>query len=202
MAKKLLIGIVVFVALLGIIGVFMFGGRYNKMVEMEEGVNTAWSQVETQYQRRYDLIDNLLYIAEQSGELEKEILTGVIEARAKATSIEIDANNLTEANMAQFQEAQSQLSGSLSRLMLTMERYPNVQAVAGYRDVMNSLEGTENRIAVARTRYNEDVGAYNTYLRGFLNRIVSNFYGFEPKARFEAEQGSEQGLRLRDNAQQ
>jgi LemA protein len=184
--KKWIILIVI-----GVIVLIMYSsvkGRYNKMVTKDEAVITEWSNVETQYQRRYDLIPNLVNVVKGYAEHEKEVLTGVTEARAKASSIQIDPTNLTEENMAQFQQAQSQMSSALSRLLVTVERYPDLKANQNFLELQAQLEGTENRIAVARKRYNEVAQDYNTYIRTFPNNIFSNLFGFERKPVFKADE--------------
>lgn len=188
--KKLLIPI----AILAIIGVFIYTkavGTYNMFVQTEEQVNGQWAEVETQYQRRADLIPNLVNTVRGYADFEQETLTGVVEARAKATSMNIDANDLSPENIEQFQAAQDQLSGALSRLLVTVERYPDLKANQSFLELQAQLEGTENRIAVARRNFNESVITYNTNLRTFPNNIFAGWYGFETKGTFEAAAGAE-----------
>ena len=168
-----------------------FSGKYNNMVAMEENVNTQWSNVETQYQRRYDLIPNLVNTVKGFAEQEREVLTGVTEARAKASSIQIDPTNLNESNLQQFQQAQGQLNSALSRLLVTVERYPDLKSNQNFLELQAQLEGTENRIAVSRQRFNAAAQEYNTYIRSFPNNTLAGMYGFERKPLFEADQGSE-----------
>ncbi|MEQ8336014.1 MAG: LemA family protein [Cyclobacteriaceae bacterium] len=168
-----------------------FSGKYNNMVAMEENVNTQWSNVETQYQRRYDLIPNLVNTVKGFAQQEQEVLTGVTEARAKASSIQIDPTNLNETNMQQFQQAQGQLNSALSRLLVTVERYPDLKSNQNFLELQAQLEGTENRIAVSRQRFNAAAQEYNTYIRSFPNNTLAGMYGFERKPLFEADQGSE-----------
>jgi len=151
---------------------FWIKGAYNGLVEQDENVSLAWSKVETQYQRRNDLIMNMVKIAERYAKQEKGTLTAVIEARSKATSIQLSSDDLTEENMAKFQEAQSQLSGSLSRLMAVSENYPELKANENYTKIMDQLEGTENRIAEARNQFNDTVKPYNLAVRKFPNTIL------------------------------
>lgn len=168
-----------------------FSGRYNKMVAMEENVNTEWSNVETQYQRRYDLIPNLVNTVKGFAEQEREVFIGVTEARSKASSIQIDPTNLNESNMQQFQQAQGELNSALSRLLVTVERYPDIKSNQNFLELQAQLEGTENRIAVARQRFNGAAQEYNTYIRSFPTNTLAGMYGFERKPLFEADQNAE-----------
>jgi LemA protein len=164
---------------------------YNSMVEKDEAITEQWAQVETQYQRRADLIPNLVNTVKGYADFEQETITGVIEARAKATSVQIDASNLTEENMAAFQKAQGQVTSSLSRLLVSVERYPELKANQNFMDLQAQLEGTENRIAVARRRFNEVVKDYNTYIRKFPRNMYAGMFDFEKRTYFEAEEGNE-----------
>lgn len=164
---------------------------YNSMVEKDEAVAQLWAQVESQYQRRADLIPNLVNTVKGAADFEKETLTAVVEARAKATSINIDPNKLDQASLDKFQEAQGQLSGALSRLLVSVERYPELKANQNFRDLQVQLEGTENRISVARQRFNDGVKAHNAYIRKFPNNLFAGMFGFEKKAYFESAAGSE-----------
>jgi LemA protein len=165
--------------------------QYNSMVEKQENIDEKWSQVETQYQRRADLIPNLVNTVKGYADFEKETLTGVIEARAKATSMQIDPSKLDEASLKQFEAAQGQLSGALSRLMLTVERYPDLKANQNFRDLQAQLEGTENRIQVARKNFNESVRDYNTFIRKFPNNMIAGMFNFDKRPYFEAAAGTE-----------
>lgn len=188
--KKALIPILI----IAVIGIFMYTkavGVYNMFVQNEETINGQWAEVQTQYQRRADLIPNLVNTVKGYAEFEQETLTGVIEARAKATSVNIDANDLSPEKIAQFQEAQDQLSGALSRLLVTVEKYPDLKANQNFLELQAQLEGTENRIAVARRNFNQSVQAYNSDLRKFPNNLFAGWYGFETKGYFEAAAGSE-----------
>lgn len=171
------------VAVLGFWGV----GCYNEMVTQEENVETAWGDVQTYYQRRADLIPNLVNTVKGYAQHESATLQNVIEARAKATQITIDPANATPEQLAQYQEAQGQLSQALGRLMAVAEAYPDLKANTNFRDLQAQLEGTENRIAVARQNYNEAVKTFNTYVRRFPKNIVAVICGFEKKAYFEAD---------------
>lgn len=179
-----------------VIGIFFLATLnscgYNTMVTMEEQVAAAWSQVENQYQRRADLIPNLVNTVKGYADFEQETLTQVIEARAKATSINVDANELDPQQVQRFQEAQEQLSGALSRLLVTVERYPDLKANQNFLELQAQLEGTENRIATERMRYNEVVQEYNAYIRSFPQNLMAGWFDFERKGYFEAESGAEQ----------
>ena len=170
---------------------FWTKGVYNNLVTQDEGVKTAWSQVENQYQRRADLIPNLVNTVKGYAAHEKNTLEGVMNARAKATQITIDPTNLNEETMKQYQAAQGELSNALSRLMVVVERYPELKANENFRELQVQLEGTENRITVERKRFNEVAQGYNTYVRTFPNNILSGIFGFQTKAYFTAEAGAE-----------
>jgi LemA protein len=188
--KKFLIPIGIVVVL----GIYLYTkavGSYNQFVQTEEQVNGQWAEVETQYQRRADLIPNLVNTVKGYAEFEQETLTGVVEARAKATSMTIDPTNLTPEKLQQFQQAQDQLSGALSRLLVTVEKYPDLKANQNFLELQAQLEGTENRIAVARRNFNESVVGYNSLIRTFPNNIFAGWYGFETKGTFQASEGAE-----------
>jgi len=165
--------------------------KYNSLVTKEEGVTAAWSQVENVYQRRADLIPNLVSTVKGYADFEQKTLTQVIEARSKATSVTIDPTNLNEASMQQFQQAQDGLGSALSRLMVVVERYPDLKANQNFLDLQSQLEGTENRITVERRNFNEAAQSYNTQLRRFPTNIFAGMFGFEKKAYFKAETGAE-----------
>lgn len=160
-------------------------------MQLEEGINGEWAEVQTQYQRRADLIPNLVSTVKGYAEFEQETLTGVVEARAKATSMQIDPTNLTPEKLAEFQQVQDKLSGALSRLLVTVEKYPDLKANQNFLELQAQLEGTENRISVARRNFNESVKGYNATLRIFPNNIFAGWYGFEGRGYFEAVAGSE-----------
>ncbi|HKL36038.1 MAG TPA: LemA family protein [Salegentibacter sp.] len=188
--KKWLIPVIVIVVL-GIIVYSLTAGVNNTAVELEEGVMKNWADVENAYQRRSDLIPNLVKTVEGSADFERGTLTDVIEARAKATSVNVDAGNLDPQQIQQFQQAQGGLSSALSRLLVSVERYPDIKSNQNFLQLQSQLEGTENRISVARNRYNEAVRQYNTYIRKFPNNIFAGMFGFERKPPFEAEEGAE-----------
>ncbi|MDP3916504.1 MAG: LemA family protein [Bacteroidota bacterium] len=164
---------------------------YNSMVSMEEGVTAQWSQVENVYQRRSDLIPNLVNTVKGYADFEKETLTQVIEARAKATSVNINPDKLDAQSLQNFQNAQSGLSSALSKLMVVVEKYPELKANLGFLDLQAQLEGTENRITVERMKFNESAQGYNTLIRKFPKNLFAGMFGFEKKAYFEAEAGAE-----------
>jgi LemA protein len=168
-----------------------FAGRYNTMVELQENIPKEWAQVETQYQRRADLIPNLVNTVKGYANFEQETLTKVVEARASATQVKIDPGNITPEQLQQFQQAQNGLSSALSRLLVVAENYPELKANQNFLDLQAQLEGTENRITVARTRFNEVVQPYNVYIKRFPNNMLAGMYGFTPKGYFEAAAGSE-----------
>lgn len=165
---------------------------YNGLVSMDEGVQTKWADVETQYQRRADLIPNLVNTVKGYAAHESETLQAVVEARAKATSVNIDPTNITAEQMANFQKAQDGVSSALGRLLVTVEKYPELKANENFRELQAQLEGTENRISVARRDFNEAARKYNTTLRSFPKNILAGMFGFEKKAYFEAHEGSDQ----------
>ncbi|MBR3030135.1 MAG: LemA family protein [Bacteroidales bacterium] len=164
----------------------------NRMVAAEESVSKAWGNVENAYQRRADLIPNLVETVKGVADYEKSTLEAVIEARAKATQTTIDASELTEENMAAFQAAQDNLSQSLGRLLVAVERYPELKATESFKELQAQLEGTENRINVERNKFNEAVQPYNSFIRKFPASIVAKIAGFDTKAYFKAAAGSDQ----------
>ena len=175
----------------------LFAGSYNNMVSKEEDVKSQWAQVENSYQRRSDLIPNLVSTVKGYAEFEKSTLTEVIQARASATSMKIDANNLSPENIAKFQQAQDGLSGALSRLLVSVEKYPDLKANQNFLELQSQLEGTENRIAVERGRFNDMVQAYNKYVRSFPNNIFAGLFGFAQKGYFQAVAGAEKAPELK-----
>lgn len=183
--------VLIIVFILGLL-VFLGISTNNGLVEREENVESAWAQVENQYQRRADLIPNLVNTVRGAADFEQETLTAVINARSKATSVTITASDLNDpSKIAQFQEAQQQLSGALSRLLVSVERYPELKANSNFRDLQAQLEGTENRISTQRMRFNNAAQNYNTSIRKFPTSIIASIGGFERKAYFEAEKGAE-----------
>ncbi len=189
MKKTLIIIAVIAVVIFLIYG--MFKSTFNTMVQNGEQVDAQWAQVENVYQRRADLIPNLVNTVKGYAAHEQEVLTGVIEARAKATSVNLNAENLTEANMKAFQQAQEGLSSALSRLMVVVERYPDLKANQNFLELQAQLEGTENRITVERQKFNETTRVYNTYIKSFPQNMLAGMFGFAAKPYFEAAQGAE-----------
>ena len=164
---------------------------YNSMVEKREAVSKQWANVESAYQRRADLIPNIVNTVKGEANFEKETLTGVIEARAKATSIQLDPSKLNEADIKKFEDAQNELKGSLSRLMVTVEKYPDLKATEAFKELQAQLEGTENRINTERNRFNEAVNDYNAYIAQFPAVLTAKMFGFTSKGYFQAAQGSD-----------
>ena len=189
--KKLLIPI----AIIGIL-IFVLGSWYvntnNALVDMKGQATKQWANVESAYQRRADLIPNLVNTVKGYADFEQETLTGVIEARAKATQITVDPSKITPEQLAAFQQAQGEVSNALSRLLVTVERYPDLKANQNFLELQSQLEGTENRINVERNRFNEVVKSYNTYVKKFPGRVFASMYGFEEKGYFQAAAGTEQ----------
>lgn len=183
--KKLILPIV----LIAVGGMLFISGcnNYNAFVEIDEDVENAWSKVQSAYQRRADLIPNLVNTVKGVADFEKSTLTAVQEARSKATSMNVDASNLNPKQIKQFQQAQSGLSQSLGRLLMVSERYPQLQANQSFRELQVQLEGTENRIKVARDRYNDVVTKYNKKTRRFPGTIYASMFGFDERGQFEAE---------------
>lgn len=180
-----------------VVGVIVFGlynwavGFNNKAVEHQADAKTAWSNVESSYQRRNDLIGNLVKTVQGAADFEKSTLTNVIEARAKATSVNINAGDLTPEKMAQFQQAQTGLSGALSKLLVSVERYPDIKANKNFLELQSQLEGTENRINVARDRFNERVNIYDKHTTKFPGKLLASLFGFKEMSRYKADPGSE-----------
>ena len=171
---------------------FWFQSNYNKMVKMDEGVQAAWSQVENVYQRRADLIPNLVATVKGYAAHEQETLEGVISARSKATQITVDPQNLTPEEIAKYQKAQGELGSALGKLLAITENYPDLKANENFMALQSQLEGTENRIAVERQKFNETARGYNTVIRQFPKNIVAGMFGFEKKPYFEAQEGAQQ----------
>ncbi len=183
-SSLLLIGLVV-------IAILWVRGIYNRTVEKDEAIAGQWGQVETAYQRRGDLIPNLVNTVKGYAEHERETLTEVIEARAKATNVSIDPSNLNPQAIQQFQAAQDGLSQALGKLMVVVERYPDLKANQNFLDLQQQLESTENRIAVERRKFNDATRDYNTFIRKFPSNILAGIFGFETKGYFESAEGSE-----------
>ncbi len=174
-----------------LIGYSYFKGINNTAVTLDQNVKESWGNVETSYQRRNDLIGNLVKTVQGAAEYEKGTLTAVIEARAKATSVTIDPSNVTPEQLAQFQQAQGGMSSALSRLLVTVEQYPSLKANENFLKLQDELASTENQILTARTRYNEAVKPYNTHVTIFPNSLFAGWFGFKEKAFFKADAGAE-----------
>ena len=190
MKKKGLVTIII-IAVVVLVIYLWFKSGYNAMVMKQEAVQAQWAQVENVYQRRADLIPNLVATVKGYAEHEQGTLTAVIEARAKATGVTIDPSNITPEQLAQFQEAQDQLSGALSRLLVSIERYPDLKANENFMALQSQLEGTENRITVERQKFNETAMDYNQYIRKFPRNIIASMFDFEKVGYFKAQAGSE-----------
>jgi LemA protein len=193
MKKGCLVTIIIvgFLALV-VLGFILWGTKvYNGMVTMQESVTSQWGNVETQYQRRSDLIPNFVNTVKGAANFEQTTLTQVIQARSKATSVTIDPTKMTAENMQQFQQAQGQLTSALSRLMVVVEQYPELKATQNFRDLQVELEGTENRISVERRKFNDVALSYNTYIKRFPQSFLAGMFGFHAKPYFEAVEGAE-----------
>ncbi len=192
MNKPLVITLSVIVGLVVIVAM-VFGGVYNTLVAREEGVTSAWAQVENVYQRRADLVPNLVNTVKGFAAQEKDVLQGVVEARSKVSQMNVNAGDIVNdpAALQRFQEVQGQLSSALSRLLVTVERYPELKSSQNFLALQTQLEGTENRIAVERRRFNEAARAFNTFRRQFPNALIANMMGFEAKGYFEADAGAD-----------
>lgn len=188
--KKGTLILLVVVAVLALVAIWGFG-QYNALVTQEESVESAWAQVENQYQRRMDLIPNLVETVKGYAEHEQSTLSAVVEARSKATALQINADELSEENLAAYRAAQGELSSALGRLMAISEAYPDLKANENFLKLQDQLEGTENRITVARNAFNETARTYKTKVRHFPTSIVASICGFDKKPYFEAEQGAE-----------
>ena len=184
------LGLVITLVVACVIAVWCVTG-YNGLVSMDEGVQNKWADVETQYQRRAALIPNLVNTVKGYAAHEKETLEGVVKARSEATSVKIDADNMTAEQMAQYQKAQNGVSSALSKLLLVVEKYPDLKANQNFLELQSQLEGTENRITVARRDFNGAAKEYNTAIRKFPKNILAGMFGFEKKAYFEAQEGAE-----------
>jgi LemA protein len=187
--KWVLLGLVVLL-------VFSMCGSYNTAVGKDENVKKAWSQVENQYQRRADLIPNLVNTVKGYANFEQQTLTAVVEARAKATSVSINADNLTPDKIQEFERAQSGLNSALGRLLAVAENYPDLKANQNFLDLQKQLEGTENRISVERKNFNEAVQDYNAYVRRFPTNIFAGMFGFSAKGYFQAAEGSDKAPKV------
>jgi LemA protein len=193
MKKGCLVSLIIggLIALFVIIMVLWGVRVYNQMVTMNQAVEAQWGNVETTYQRRSDLIPNFVNTVKGAANFEQQTLTQVIEARAKATSVTIDPTKLNEQNMAQFQAAQGEISSALSRLMVVMERYPELKATQNFRDLQVELEGTENRIATERRKFNETAQVFNAFIKRFPQNFIAGIGGFSAKPYFKSAEGAD-----------
>jgi LemA protein len=173
-----------------------FVGFYNTGIEHQEDAKTAWSDVETAYQHRANLIHNLVATVKGYAKHEKETLEAVIKARASATQTKVDPSNITPEQMAKFQQAQQGLGGALSRLLVSIEKYPELKADKHFSYLQHQLEGMENRISVARKRYNESVNVFNKHIKKFPGNLMAGMFGFKEMARFQSEKGSEKAPKV------
>lgn len=183
--------IIIIVAVVAVIAIWAISG-YNSLVGMDENVSNQWANVETQYQRRADLIPNLVNTVKGYAAHEKETLEGVIAARSQATQIKVDPTDLTPEKLAEYQKAQGQLATALGRLLAITENYPDLKANQNFLELQAQLEGTENRINVARKNFNDAAKTYNTTIRRFPKNILAGMFGFDKRAYFEAAEGAEQ----------
>ena len=195
--NKALLGVLVAVVGIVLLVGLIASGQYNGMVTAEEGVDASWSDVENNYQRRLDLIPNLVETVKGVAEFEQETYTSVAEARARAGQVTLSPEMLKDPQaFAQFEQAQGELSGALSRLLVAVERYPQLKANENFRDLQAQLEGTENRIAVARKRFNDAVRAYNVKIKRFPGRMLAGMFGFSERPYFQASAGADQAPRV------
>lgn len=189
------IGLIILIGVLVVVG-FMGCNGYNGLVKQDESVKKAWANVQTEYQNRSDLVGNLVNTVKGAANFEQSTLTAVVEARANATSVKIDADNITPEKMAQFQAAQGQMTGALSRLLATVEAYPELKATANFTQLQNQLEGIENNIKNSRKKYNDEVQVYNSKVRQFPMNILAGMFGFSAKTPFAADPGAEKKVEV------
>jgi LemA protein len=187
--------LLIVLGLLLILGIWGCSG-YNGLVKQDEKVKNSWNNVNTEYQKRNDLVGNLVNTVKGAANFEQETLTRLVEARAKATSINVNADNLTPENIAKFQEAQGQLSGSLSRLLAVVENYPDLKATQNFQQLQGQLEGIENDIRNSRKNFNDAVNAYNVKVRSFPMNFMSGIFGFSKKEGFKADEGAEKAPKV------
>ncbi len=181
------------IILIGLVVVLGFSmcNTYNKLGPMEEGIKAQWSEVENQYQRRMAFMDQAVSTVKAGANYERGTLEAVVQARAAATQVKVDANNLSPEAIQRFEQSQNALASSMKSLLLVVEQYPNLKANQGFLDLQTQIEGTENRIALARRNFNEAVNAFNAYIRRFPTNLLAGVFGFSPKGYFQAEAGAE-----------
>ena len=189
------LALLIVLGLVLILGVWSCSG-YNGLVKQDENVKKSWNNVQAQYQRRYDLVDNLVNTVKGAAKFEQETLTQVVQARAKASSINLTTDQLTPENIQKFDQAQSELSGSLGRLLVSVERYPELKATQNFLQLQNQLEGIENDVRGSRTNFNESVNTYNTKVRSFPTNIFAGMFGFSAREGFKADQGAEKAPKV------
>ncbi len=187
--------VLIILGLVLILGIWGCSG-YNNLVKEDENVKKTWNNVESEYQKRYDLVDNLVNTVKGAAKFEQETLTQVIQARSKASSIQLNADQLTPENIQKFDQAQSELSGSLSRLLVTVERYPELKATQNFLQLQNQLEGIESDVKNSRRLFNESVNTYNTKVRSFPTNIFAGMFGFKSREGFKADQGAEKAPKV------
>jgi len=189
------VALLVILALILILGVWGCNG-YNGVINQDENVKKAWSNVNTEYQKRADLVDNLVNTVKGAANFEKETLTKLVEARAKATSVNFTADQLTPENIAKFQEAQGQMTGALSRLLAVVENYPDLKANKNFLQLQGQLEGIENEVRNSRRTFNEAINTYNVKVRSFPMNMLAGIFGFKAKEGFKAEEGAEKAPKV------
>jgi len=189
------VALLVILALILILGVWGCSG-YNGVINQDENVKKAWSNVNTEYQKRADLVDNLVNTVKGAANFEKETLTKLVEARAKATSVNFTADQLTPENIAKFQEAQGQMTGALSRLLAVVENYPDLKANKNFLQLQGQLEGIENEVRNSRRTFNEAINTYNVKVRSFPMNMLAGIFGFKAKEGFKAEEGAEKAPKV------
>jgi LemA protein len=187
--------VLIILGLVLILGIWGCSG-YNNLVKEDENVKKTWNNVESEYQKRYDLVDNLVNTVKGAAKFEQETLTQVIQARSKASSIQLNADQLTPENIQKFDQAQSELSGSLSRLLVSVERYPELKATQNFLQLQNQLEGIESDVKNSRRMFNESVNTYNTKVRSFPTNIFAGMFGFKSREGFKADQGAEKAPKV------
>ncbi len=178
-----------------ILGVWGCSG-YNSLVKEDENVKKTWNNVQTEYQKRYDLVDNLVNTVKGAANFEQSTLTAVVQARSKASSIQLNSDQLTPENMQKFEQAQSELSGSLNRLLVTVERYPDLKATQNFLELQHKLDGIESDVRSSRRLFNESVNTYNTKVRSFPTNLFAGMFGFKAKEGFKAEAGAEKAPKV------
>jgi LemA protein len=189
------LAILIVLGLVLILGVWGCSG-YNGLVKQDENVKKSWNNVQAEYQKRYDLVDNLVNTVKGAANFEQTTLTQVVQARSKASSIQLNADQLTPQNMQKFEQAQSELSGSLNRLLVTVERYPDLKATQNFLQLQGQLEGIEGDVKNSRRLFNESVNTYNTKARSFPTNIFAGMFGFKPREGFKSEQGAEKAPKV------